>query len=207
MNHTTVLTTERLELVVGSPEMLRAAANDRQRFSQLLNAIVTDDWPHEFLDDALIPMAELMEQEARDGVERGIFTFWFILLKEPRTLIGTAGFKAPPSDTSAAPSGNSNQAAAQVEIEAGRADIGYGLVKSHQRKGYAREAVQRLLQAAFENSLVTTVVGETLEDLTASIRVMESCGFHRVSTGGTGYSGEENVIRYDLPRADWEARL
>jgi RimJ/RimL family protein N-acetyltransferase len=66
--------------------------------------------------------------------------------------------------------------------------------------------VQRMLRAVFAHPLVTTVVGETLEDLTASIRVMESCGFHRVSTGGTGYSGEENVIRYDLPRAVWESQ-
>lgn len=204
MHSVSSLTTDRLELISATPESLRAAANDLPRLATLLNATIPTDWPHEFLDDALIPMAELMEKEAIDGVERGIFTFWFVLLRQPRTLIGTAGFKAPPAQTTTAPSGSANQAAAHVEIEAGRADIGYGLVKSHQRKGYAREAVRRLLQAAFEHPLVTTVVGETLEDLHASIRVMEACGFHRVSTGGTGYGGEENVIRYDLPRADWE---
>jgi len=205
MNDIFVITSERLELVVGTPEALRAAANDPAQLSQLLlSAAIPSDWPHEFLDDALVPMAELLEQEIRDGVDRGIFTFWFVLLKEPRTLIGTVGLKGAPSEEVAPPSGIVNQAAPKIEIEAGRVDIGFGLVKSQQRKGYAREAVRRLLQAAFEHPLVTTVVGETLEDLHASIRVMESCGFRRVSSGGVGYSGEENVVRYDLTRADWE---
>lgn len=204
MNYTNVLTSERLELRVGTPEAIRAAANDHARLSQLLNAAIPADWPHEFLDDALIPMAELMEQEARDGIDRGIFTFWFMLLKEPRTLIGTIGLKGAPSATDAGPSGLANQAAPQIEIEAGRVDIGYGLVKSQQRKGYAREAVQRMLREVFADSRVRMVVGETLEDLHASIRVMESCGFKRTAAGQTGYSGEENVVRYDLPRAIWE---
>lgn len=204
MNHTNVLTSDRLELRVGTPEALRAAASDHTRLSQLLNAAIPTDWPHEFLDDALILMAELMEQEAADGIDRGIFTFWFMLLKEPRTLIGTIGLKGAPSATDAGPSGLANQAAAQIEIEAGRVDIGYGLVKSQQRKGYAREAVQRMLREVFADPRVRTVVGETLEDLHASIRVMESCGFTRTAAGQTGYSGEENVVRFDLPRSDWE---
>lgn len=205
MNYTTVLTSGRLEMVVGTPESLRAAAGDRQWFSQLLNAVIPADWPHEFLDDALEPMAALLEQEARCGVERGIFTFWFIILKEPRTLIGTIGLKGAPSEEAASPSGLANQAAPKIEIEAGRVDIGYGLVKSHQRRGYAREAVRRMLREVFADPRVRTVVGETLEDLHASIRVLESCGFKRTAAGQTGYSGEENVVRYDLPRATWES--
>lgn len=171
------LFTPRLELIRAWADPVRAAArDDRARLAALLDADVPADWPHEFLGDALPHMADALErQPPQDG-----YTMWFVVQREPRVLIGTAGLKSPPND--------------------GRVDIGYGVVASFRRRGYAGEATRRLIDMAFEDPAVNRIVAETMPDLTASIRVLEKCGFVQVAAGVTGFSGEEGVIQYELKR-------
>lgn len=170
------VTTRRLELISATAESCRAAAEvDNVRLGRLLDAAIPADWPHEYLSDGLGPTADALEREPQER-----YTFWFVVLRSPRTLIGTVGLKAPPVD--------------------GRVDIGYGIVLSHRRRGYATEATQRLIELAFEDPAVERVVAETLPELTASLGVLDRCGFVRCAEGVTGFSGEENVVRYELSR-------
>lgn len=178
------IVTERLELVRTTGPLLRtAAANDRAAMSKILQAVVPEDWPPQSVDDAFAVIADQLEA----GPDPGIWSFWFVVQQEPRVLIGTFGFKGPPED--------------------GQIDLGYAIVDSHQRRGYATEVTRRMLEVAFSHAAVRRAVGETFEELTASIRVMEKCGFSRCAEGVTGFSGEENVVRYELPRERWEKTL
>lgn len=59
----------------------------------------------------------------------------------------------------------------------GIAEIGYGICEEYQSNGYATEAVKAILEWAFSQPEVVTVEAETDPDNTASIRVLEKCGF------------------------------
>jgi len=167
---------ERLELIAATAESARAAADDdRTQLGSMLECEIATDWPPEFLNEAAGPLAEALAGDPQDR-----YTMWYVVLREPRTLIGTVGIKAPPKD--------------------GRVDIGYSIVASQQRRGYATEATRRLVELAFEDPRVDRVVAETLPDLGPSIRVMEKCGFRQCAANVTGFSGEEGVVRFELRR-------
>ena len=104
-----------------------------------------------------------------------------ILGGERPALIGTVGYKGPPAD--------------------GTVEVGYGIVREHQRRGYATEATEALIARAFEFSEVTRVIAETLPELTASIGVLEKCGFHRVEESPELESSEPGVIRFARERS------
>jgi RimJ/RimL family protein N-acetyltransferase len=61
----------------------------------------------------------------------------------------------------------------------GTCEIGYSVMESHQRHGYATEAVEGLVAWAFRDPGVTRVIAHTLPALRPSIRVLEKCGFQR----------------------------
>jgi RimJ/RimL family protein N-acetyltransferase len=176
------LTTTRLELVSATATTVRAAANgDLAELGRVLAADVATDWPPEFVSDALPPLANALgASEPQDG-----YSMWFILLRQPRTLIGTVSYKGPPSD--------------------GRIDIGYSVVASHQRKGYATEAARTLVHRAMADSAVDRVVAETYPELTPSVRVLEKCGFEQCAADVTGFSGELGVVQFQLTRQRWRA--
>jgi RimJ/RimL family protein N-acetyltransferase len=179
MNAPSLITT-RLELICATATAVRAAADgDLARLGKLFEADVAVDWPPDFLSDGLAPMAEMLEAaEPRDG-----YSMWLILLRQPRTLIGTVSYKGPP--------------------QAGRVDIGYSVVASHQRMGYATEATRKLIDHAMADPAVHRVVAETYPELTPSVRVLEKCGFAKCAAGVSGFSGEENVVQYELTRERW----
>jgi [ribosomal protein S5]-alanine N-acetyltransferase len=73
--------------------------------------------------------------------------------------------------------------------------VGYGVVRDHQRRGYASETVRGLVGHAFALPEVHRVIAETLPELTPSIGVLEKCGFRFIGEGS-----EPGVIRYELSR-------
>lgn len=172
-----IVSTPRLELVAVSLETARAAAvEDHARMAALLGGAVSPGWPPDLLDDAMVHLAAWLE----NGEASPPWSMWFIMLREPRMLIGTCGFKGPPTN--------------------GRVDVGYSIVGPHQRRGYATEATRALVEFAFADARVDRVVAETLAELTPSIGVLEKLGFTRCAEGVTGFSGEENVVRFELRR-------
>lgn len=176
----TALTAPRLELVLASAATLRAAgAKDFAQLGSMLAAMISEDWPPDLAQDAFAPTADLVEREPH----RGIWSMWWVVEREPRTLIGILGLKGPP--------------------ENGAVHIGYGIVGSRHRRGYATEATRRLIELVFSHPEVDRVVCETLEGLTASMGVMEKCGFVRCAEGVVGFEGDEIVVQYELTRERW----
>jgi RimJ/RimL family protein N-acetyltransferase len=117
-----------------------------------------------------------------EGPDQAGWWLHFVVLKEPaggRTLIGSGGYKGPPSAD-------------------GTVEIGYGIVSDHRRRGYASETTRGLLSHAFAEPRVRRAIAETLPELTPSIGVLEKCGFRLIGEGE-----ESGVIRFELMRADW----
>ncbi|HYC33742.1 MAG TPA: GNAT family N-acetyltransferase [Gemmatimonadales bacterium] len=172
-----MITTERLELVPATAESIRAALEGEAALAACLGALVPATWPPEFLD---APALEYTRERLAEGPQEAGWWMYFVVLRQGpagRTLIGSAGYKGPPKD-------------ATVEV-------GYGIVRDHQRQGYASEAVRALLRRAFEAPEVRRVIAETLPELIPSIGVLRRCGFRLIGEGS-----EPGVIRFELTRAE-----
>jgi ribosomal-protein-alanine N-acetyltransferase len=85
-------------------------------------------------------------------------TFWVVMEKAGRTIVAELGFKGEPNQ--------------RKEIE-----IGYGTMPLQQGKGYMTEAVGGMLNWAKAGTDVDTMLAETDESNTASIRVLRNNRF------------------------------
>jgi ribosomal-protein-alanine N-acetyltransferase len=177
----TILRTNRLELVGCTAALLRAEGEDHARFGALLGAEIPEAWPPELYDeDARLWTLRAVEASPHD---EGWWAYYVVLDEGgPRRVIGLAGYKGPPQDD-------------------GTVEVGYGILPAHQRRRYATEAVAALLERAFAFAAVTRVIAETLPHLTPSIGVLEKSGFTCIGDGS-----EAGVIRFELPRARWVPR-
>jgi ribosomal-protein-alanine N-acetyltransferase len=177
----TLIVTDRLHLVPATIELTRAALDGEHALGTSLGAGVPTTWPPEFLDP---PSLRFTLDRLAEGPEQMGWWLHFVVLPRGvagRTLIGSAGYKGPPSAD-------------------GTVEVGYGIVRDHQRRGYASEAVRGLLSHAFELPAVHRVIAETLPELAPSIGVLCKCGFRLIGDGS-----EPGVIRYELTRAEYSA--
>jgi [ribosomal protein S5]-alanine N-acetyltransferase len=172
-----MIRTERLELVPATTGMLTAALDSHEALAAALGARVPDTWPPEFLDAPALEFTR--DRLAADAAQAG-WWMYFVVLPEAggRLLIGSAGYKGPPSSD-------------------GTVEVGYGIVSDHRRRGYASEVVRGLVAHAFAVPGVGRVIAETLPELTASIGVLRKCGFELVGEGS-----EPGVIRFSLARGE-----
>jgi len=170
--------TERSALIAATAELARAAFGDRVRFEAMIKARVPEEWPPPFTEDVQEFTALALEADANlPG-----WLAWYFVERSQRMLIGQGGFKGRPT-------------------EEGGAEIGYSLIPSFQRKGYATEAAAGLIHWAFSHQEVKLVTAETLPHLTDSIRVMEKNGMRFLLEDKA-----RGIVRYGLWRAGLRQR-
>jgi [ribosomal protein S5]-alanine N-acetyltransferase len=151
------LTTERLILIPATKAMLNAA------FHRDLNAFAQwgfypgNDWPD--TDTLGIIPKVLQSLKAHNGPTG--FETWLIIKESDRTIIGDAGFKAPPRQD-------------------GVVDLGYSLIAGERGNGYATEAAAALVQWAFCQPAVKAVSALCLISNNASIRVLLKLGLTEI---------------------------
>lgn len=174
------LFTPRLKLVAGTVKLAQAEINDLPAFQALLEIPSSAIWPPP-LNDENSQRHFLTSLEKTDPGDAG-WNLWFCIRREPRALVGVAGFKGIPKD--------------------GYVEIGYSMLEAHQRNGNCTEAVRALIAWAFQRPTVQIVVGQTLTGLTPSIRVMEKCGF--VFVGEGPIEDGMQTIRYELTQSRFQ---
>jgi len=107
--------------------------------------------------------------DTRDGVGLYLrhgdraFGFHFVVGRENERVIGEIGFVAPP--------------------RRGVVTIGYAIVPSERRQGYATEAISALAEWSLEQPGVENVRAQTLPDNEASIRALLRAGFEEDEPG------------------------
>ncbi|MCR4630297.1 MAG: GNAT family N-acetyltransferase [Treponema sp.] len=79
-------------------------------------------------------------------------------------------------------------------LDDGKWEIGYHIAKDFTGKGYATEAVKAFLPAAAKKFNLKEVYGICLAENTASVRVLEKCGFTQIYQGSGNYQGKEVQI-------------
>ena len=76
-------------------------------------------------------------------------------------------------------------------------EIGYHIAKKYTRKGYATEAVKAFLSYIMPQKNINKVYGICVAENTASVRVMEKCGFTKEYEGvGLFQSEEKHICRF-----------
>lgn len=118
--------------------------------------------PHDAIEDTVRYLTE--------GVDDTSWHGWTVTLKDADRPLGTL---------------------AAVERRAGVVEIGYLLAREHWGRGYAREAVSRLIDLLFGEEGFRRVFADTDPDNAASNRLLESLGFRREG----------------LLRAEWETHI
>jgi ribosomal-protein-alanine N-acetyltransferase len=158
--------------------MVIAALEGNEALGASIGASVPPTWPPEYLDSASLGS---VLRRMEEGGAPSAWWLYFVVLRDGdagRTLIGSAGYKGPPSD--------------------GMVEVGYGIVRDQHRHGYASEAVRGLLARAFAAPDVARVTAETYPELVGSIGVLRKCRFRFIGEGS-----ESGVIRYELTRAEY----
>jgi RimJ/RimL family protein N-acetyltransferase len=171
-----LIRTERLELVPATVVTAQAALDGPEPLAAALHAVVPDTWPPDLLDE---PALQFTLARLAASITEASWWMYFIILpgaERGRTLIGSAGYKGPPTAD-------------------GTVEVGYGIVRDRQRRGYASEATRGLVARAFQHPEVRRVIAETLPELTPSIGVLRRCGFRFIGEGS-----EAGVIRYEITR-------
>ena len=80
------------------------------------------------------------------------------------------------------------------QIDDGSWEIGYHIAKQFTGHGYATEAVKAFLPAMAQKLNIKEVYGICLAENTASVRVLEKCGFVQIFQGLGDYQGKESEI-------------
>jgi ribosomal-protein-alanine N-acetyltransferase len=128
-----------------------------------------------------LPASLRREQLAADPSEAP----WLVramVLRAPRQVVGSVGFHAPPDRN-------------------GRVEIGYDVVVTERRKGYAREGVRGLAARAFATGEAQVCVASISPDNAASLALVRSLGFRQVGQQIDDVDGLELVFERPLPLA------
>jgi RimJ/RimL family protein N-acetyltransferase len=150
-----------LVLIAAPAELLRALeAGDTARAEGLLGAAIPAGWPDSELAAILHrSIARLRADPATLG-----YGVWAAVARAPRTVVGSAGFIAPPDD--------------------GTIELGYSIHPDHRGSGYATEAAAALIAWGLARPGVSHVIAECDETNAASSRVLEKAGMRLLHTRG-----------------------
>jgi [ribosomal protein S5]-alanine N-acetyltransferase len=168
------IATPRLALVPLTTSLLRAVADDDlAEVERQLGARVEAGW------EQGVPARLRLQQLAADASEQP----WLVramVVSTPTRVVGSVGFHAPPDDH-------------------GRVEIGYDVVASERRKGYAREAARALLDWAWATGRARTCVASVAPHNQPSLALIRSFGFQHTGEHIDEIDGLELVFERRLP--------
>ena len=150
-----MIETDRLQIFPLKACQLKLLVEDLPSLEKELNCkYCAEPLEGEFLD---IVKCQIMKTE-KDEINYLYHSFWLIVRKSDRIVVGSACFKGIP---------NENQ-----EVE-----IGYGLGEDFEHQGYMTEAIQAMCHWAMAQENISHVIAETGIDNPKSENVLKRCGF------------------------------
>lgn len=148
----------------------------KDELAKVLQVAVPEHWPH-------FAQAFALRADEHDGSEQPMPSWrgYFFIHLQDKKLVGNGGFKGPPD-------------------EAGMVEIGYEIASEHWGRGFATEAVCRLIDFAFSHQQVNVVTAHTLAEKNASNRVLQKVGMKFVAEVGDPQIGK--TWRWQITRAE-----
>lgn len=155
--------TERLELILLTPAQLRLWTCDLAALEKELGC----SYRAEPIEGPFRQVVEMQRAAAEKDPGRLLWhSFFFLVRKSDRVVVGSADFKAPPD-------------------EEGQVEIGYGLGSEFEHNGYMTEAVRALCGVALGQPGIAHILAETDLDGYASQRILVRCGFKKIRQAET----------------------
>ena len=147
--------TERLQITALTTHQLTLWTDDIKTLEKELNCTYAGQPIEGFFLNIVKKITEMAKNDESNYLFR---TFWFIIRKSDRTVVGSTSFKGIPNDLQ----------------EVG---IGYGLGKEFEGKGYMTETVKAMCNWAKEHDNISYVIAETEPGNVKSEKVLNCCGF------------------------------
>ncbi|HYO50155.1 MAG TPA: GNAT family N-acetyltransferase [Chloroflexia bacterium] len=163
---------KRLLLVPFSLQMVEAALDRDSEIWHTLSIRPHDEWPGEDIKEELPLFAQALGKDPTRAEWGRI-----IIHAAHRMIIGDIGFQEPPDAN-------------------GTVEMGYSIVPSHRKRGYATEAGRAIIAWAFSRPEVGRVTANCLQDNHASIRVLEKLGMKRMGM-------EDGMLKWEIGRNSW----
>ncbi len=161
--------TERTNLIAATLRHINAELESKEKLAELINAIVTPEWPPGEYDEAALKYFH--SQFLEKGEELNGWLGWYAVKRatedEPAVLVGAGGYFGPPS-------------------EKGEVEIGYSVVPAFQRRGFATEIVKALVDIGFSDCRVNRIIAHTAQGNEASKIVLVKSGFKLVGIADNG---------------------
>ena len=155
--------TERLTLIPLLPKLLRLWAQDMKALEKELACSYLAEPLNGFFLDIVLGQLEITEKDPDNYLWH---SFWLLMRKEDRVIVGSADFKDIPNAF-------------------GEVEIGYGLGAAFLHNGYMTEAIMALCGWALKQPGIKAVIAETDLEGYASQRILGRCGFIELSRGET----------------------
>lgn len=135
---------------------------------QLMSVLALENLAHGAIDGLPVDQTDTFGLPPAHVVQRSLALFssgiagqwcfpYLVMSASHACMVGSCGFKGPP--------------------ERGEVEIGYGIAPSYQRQGLATKAIDVLVNIAFSDGAVKSVLATISPGNAASIRVAEKLGF------------------------------
>lgn len=158
-----IIQTERLELILLTPNQLKLWIEDIPTLEKELDCYYKAESMEGFFLEIVKSQYEITRKDPNNYLWH---SFFFLIRKEDRVVVGSADFKDVPNEN-------------------GEVEIGYGLGKEFEHNGYMTESIKAMCEWVLKQSDITSVIAETDLDGLASQRVLERCGFKQYKAGET----------------------
>lgn len=153
------LETDRLEIIPLTARELGLWINDIQKLENELNCL----YKAEPMEGFFLEIVKSQYTKTLEDAENYFWhSFWFLVRKSDRIVVGSADFKDIPDKN-------------------GEVEIGYGLGKEYEHNGYMTEAVKAMCRWALNENDVSAVIAETDLDNEASHSILKHSGFKKYS--------------------------
>ena len=151
-----IIETKNLKLIPCDTDILKAATQGNEILAKKLNANVQDNWTEFGVGALQYSLDRLSESED----EKDWWTY-FPIYKQDNKLIGSGGYKGKPTNE-------------------GIVELGYEIAPDYRNRGLATEMTKGLIENAFKDERVKSIIAHTLGQDNASTTVLQKCGFKKV---------------------------
>lgn len=158
-----LIQTERLELIPLTLNQLKLWIEDISQLEKELDCSYKAESMEGFFLEVVKGQYEITQKDPNNYLWH---SFFFLVRKDDRVVVGSADFKDIPNEN-------------------GEVEIGYGLGKEFEHNGYMTEAVKAMCGWALKQNGVTSVIAETDLEGLASQKILKSCGFKKDKEGET----------------------
>ncbi|EDU38649.1 N-acetyltransferase [Clostridium sporogenes] len=158
-----LIQTERLELISLNLNQLKLWIEDISQLEKELDCSYKAESMEGFFLEVVKGQYEITQKDPNNYLWH---SFFFLVRKDDRVVVGSADFKDIPNEN-------------------GEVEIGYGLGKEFEHNGYMTEAVKAMCGWALKQNGVTSVIAETDLEGLASQKILKACGFKKDKEGET----------------------